>query len=439
MIDSPNDTPNPETALARRRYDRIAPVYDIVEWFMELRASGWRRQLWSLVEGERVLEIGVGTGASLRHHPRGKQLVALDISERMRPAHVDALAGPDHEPRLGGAHQPHNGCDGRDGRLRRHRDNQSLARCRQADHGLLTVTTHRKARRNNMRWIAGLDLIERSRGAARFAAWMRERTGGHLMGAHVVETMPYAFSGPGETAPDFGDWVLRRTREFAEEIDVADAFDTFDAIEASAPEDGLVAAIEQGRGDALVIGRRAPRAATGLIRLGRVARRLVRVLPAPVVVVPPDLMAGEIGDGPVVVGTDFADDSRSALRFGRELARALERELVLVHVATTPRSIQRYLPRASRKKAAADHVAHVQTNAKGWSLQHGLEDTRLEVVSGTIAPALVTLATDEDACLVVVGSRRLSVAERLFLSSVGSELAASSPIAVAIIPPSDDA
>ncbi|MCA9688545.1 MAG: class I SAM-dependent methyltransferase [Myxococcales bacterium] len=58
-------------------------MYDLVEWFMELRASGWRRQLWSLVEGKQVLEIGVGTGASLRHHPSGARIVAIDISERM--------------------------------------------------------------------------------------------------------------------------------------------------------------------------------------------------------------------------------------------------------------------------------------------------------------------------------------------------------------------
>ncbi len=83
MNDSPKDRPNRDTALARRRYDRIAPVYDLAEWFMELRAAGWRRQLWSLVEGERILEIGVGTGASLRHHPRGKQVVAIDLSEHM--------------------------------------------------------------------------------------------------------------------------------------------------------------------------------------------------------------------------------------------------------------------------------------------------------------------------------------------------------------------
>ncbi len=83
MNGSPNDRHERETALARRRYDRIAPVYDLAEWFMELRASGWRRQLWSLVEGQHVLEIGVGTGASLRHHPRRKQIVAIDISERM--------------------------------------------------------------------------------------------------------------------------------------------------------------------------------------------------------------------------------------------------------------------------------------------------------------------------------------------------------------------
>lgn len=72
-----------ETALTRRRYDRIAPVYDLLEWMMELRFRRWRREQWDLVEGERILELGVGTGKNLRFHPSGKDITAIDISEKM--------------------------------------------------------------------------------------------------------------------------------------------------------------------------------------------------------------------------------------------------------------------------------------------------------------------------------------------------------------------
>ena len=295
------------------------------------------------------------------------------------------------------------------------------------------------SKKNTMRWIAGLDLLDLSHGAACFAAWLRELTGGQLAGVHVIETMPYAFEGPEETASDFGAWVLQRIREFAESAGVADSFDSFDAVEATAPEDGLVAALEPGRGDALIIGRRAPRSGSGYIRLGRVARRLVRTLPAPVIVVPRDVGMGEIGEGPVIIATNLADDSRAALRFARVQACALDRELVIVHVATTPRAIRRYASPDSRSKAQAEHVARVRSSAALWARQHDAGDVRLEVVTGTVASAIVAHAAADDACLLVVGSRRLSAVKRTFLSSVGSELAATSPVAVAVVPPKNDA
>ena len=71
------------TALTTRRYDRIAPIYDALESVMELRARHWRRDLWSRAEGGRILELGVGTGKNLRYYPRGREVVAMDISQRM--------------------------------------------------------------------------------------------------------------------------------------------------------------------------------------------------------------------------------------------------------------------------------------------------------------------------------------------------------------------
>lgn len=72
-----------ETDLVRRRYDRIAPVYDVVEWAMELRVRSWRRDLFARVEGGRVLELGVGTGKNLAFHPTDVEVTAIDLSERM--------------------------------------------------------------------------------------------------------------------------------------------------------------------------------------------------------------------------------------------------------------------------------------------------------------------------------------------------------------------
>lgn len=67
----------------RRKYDRIARVYDVLESPMEGLSFGrLRRDLLSRVRG-RVLEVGVGTGKNLPHYPAGADLTGIDVSPRM--------------------------------------------------------------------------------------------------------------------------------------------------------------------------------------------------------------------------------------------------------------------------------------------------------------------------------------------------------------------
>jgi len=68
----------------RRRYDRLAPFYDLLEAPMErLRFASWRARLWNRIIGNRALEAGVGTGKNLPYYPRDVKVTAVDISPRM--------------------------------------------------------------------------------------------------------------------------------------------------------------------------------------------------------------------------------------------------------------------------------------------------------------------------------------------------------------------
>jgi phosphatidylethanolamine/phosphatidyl-N-methylethanolamine N-methyltransferase len=72
------------TEKAIKRYDRIAPIYDLMEGLAEhSRYNDWRRLVWSKVEGKNVLEIGVGTGKNFPYYPSGVDITAVDFSERM--------------------------------------------------------------------------------------------------------------------------------------------------------------------------------------------------------------------------------------------------------------------------------------------------------------------------------------------------------------------
>jgi ubiquinone/menaquinone biosynthesis C-methylase UbiE len=73
-----------QTALTRARYDQLAPVYDLMQRLMDRGPIGTGRPcLWSHVHGDRVLEVGVGTGKSMDYYPRDARISAIDLSERM--------------------------------------------------------------------------------------------------------------------------------------------------------------------------------------------------------------------------------------------------------------------------------------------------------------------------------------------------------------------
>lgn len=73
-----------QTALTRARYDRIAAMYDAMEWLVETSAfQRWRRDLWSRLSSGQVLEVGVGTGKNMAYYPAGARVTAIDLSSRM--------------------------------------------------------------------------------------------------------------------------------------------------------------------------------------------------------------------------------------------------------------------------------------------------------------------------------------------------------------------
>jgi ubiquinone/menaquinone biosynthesis C-methylase UbiE len=65
------------------RYDRIAPLYDLMGAPAERRYGDWRRRAWSLVAGPRVLEVGVGTGKNIPYYPPGVGVTGVDLSQKM--------------------------------------------------------------------------------------------------------------------------------------------------------------------------------------------------------------------------------------------------------------------------------------------------------------------------------------------------------------------
>lgn len=72
-----------ETARTRRRYDRIAPMYDYLQGILEFPIRHHRRQMWARVNSRNILEAGVGTGKNIPFHPPGAAVTAFDLSPNM--------------------------------------------------------------------------------------------------------------------------------------------------------------------------------------------------------------------------------------------------------------------------------------------------------------------------------------------------------------------
>ena len=74
----------------KKRYNRVAPVYDSLEYLMEKgKMEEWRQNLWQRVnnkidqEDMTLLEAGVGSGKNIEYYPAGIEIYAIDFSPKM--------------------------------------------------------------------------------------------------------------------------------------------------------------------------------------------------------------------------------------------------------------------------------------------------------------------------------------------------------------------
>jgi len=73
-----------DTEKIRTRYNRISPYYDPMEFLLEkLVFSRWRRKIFDSLNGDTILEVGVGTGKNMDFYPVDKPITAIDFSQGM--------------------------------------------------------------------------------------------------------------------------------------------------------------------------------------------------------------------------------------------------------------------------------------------------------------------------------------------------------------------
>ena len=66
------------------KYDRIANVYNFFTGVKDINEmSTWTKMIIDNIEGEDVLEIGVGTGKVAVHYPDNLKVIGIDFSKKM--------------------------------------------------------------------------------------------------------------------------------------------------------------------------------------------------------------------------------------------------------------------------------------------------------------------------------------------------------------------
>lgn len=130
----------------------------------------------------------------------------------------------------------------------------------------------------------------------------------------------------------------------------------------------------------------------------------------------------------ILVPVDGSEHSKKALEFACELAAKLHGKLHLVHVAQalhqdktlvlggaaiTIHSSQEELEKIGRKVIEA---------AEQLATQHGCGDVEAEVLEGDPAKMIIKAATDNNADMIVMGSRGLSDISGLLIGSVSHKV-----------------
>lgn len=144
----------------------------------------------------------------------------------------------------------------------------------------------------------------------------------------------------------------------------------------------------------------------------------------------------------IVCGVDGSADSQAALGVAARLANGLGLRLVVAHVAEPA-----YVPYAAAApfggmagRYAVVEEIETQQEAAAALLEHvldaaGLTDAERRALVGVPAERLADLADEEDAELIVVGSRGRGAFKAAFLGSVSTSLVGVARCPVLIVPP----
>ncbi len=178
-----------------------------------------------------------------------------------------------------------------------------------------------------------------------------------------------------------------------------------------------------------------PAGAVGLPErlLGTTAERVVRQAPCSVVVACGRVQKSYQG-ARIAVGVDFSVHGIEAVRWARDVATAVEGEVVLLHVVPHP-IMESVLPR-EWPSVLEGLASAARSRLEQLIVSEGLHpDTKVQVLDGSIGKKLCNATADHQADLLFVGSRGQGRLRGMMLGSTPQYCLRYSPVPVLAVRP----
>lgn len=145
--------------------------------------------------------------------------------------------------------------------------------------------------------------------------------------------------------------------------------------------------------------------------------------------------------GPILVPVDFSSPSEAALLCALDLARCLQRSILVLHVIHDPASMPGYYSRALKKKQLArieDGAtemldAFLKRVAKAHSDLFKRKQLESMLVSGLPSSRILEVADKIGASMIVMGSMGLTGWKHLLIGSVAEQVVHLAPMPVTVV------
>ena len=204
-------------------------------------------------------------------------------------------------------------------------------------------------------------------------------------------------------------------------------------IENGAPDAGIVDAAELQSAGLLVVGAGSPAGIPDSL-LGNVSDRVVRYAHCPVLVARTQPRSGRI-----LVATDFSARATPAVDTGAEAARLLAAKVTLLHVIDVEPSLLVGVGVAFGSSPAVmppDVMVEVKREAdatlQGLMERHAIDGDH-RVAAGDAAQAIVHVAREIEADLIIMGTSGRTGLARLALGSTAEEVSSRAPCSVLVV------